>query len=324
MKRVRNRLFREVFSPALRVFRSTLLDDPDVAALRAWAAALDRALTRDELGATTREVALASCTATWFDIAGADPKRVLLYLHGGAFVIETPRLHSAFVSRLARDAGLHALMPHYRLAPEHPFPAAPDDALAAYRWLLAEGFCASDIVVGGDSAGGNLALGLLQRAEHEGLPLPACALAISPLTDGAFSGDSIRRNDGVDPMFTARGFEKLAPLYLPDAASRRQPLASPLFGRLENMPPLLLTVGSSELLLDDSVRFAQRCASAELQVWHDMPHVFPLFDFLPEALEVRRSMARFIAHSLHVLHLAQAHPPTLLDDTHGTEIQRLA
>jgi acetyl esterase/lipase len=309
MNRIRNRLVREVFRPAMRLFRDTLLADPNVPALRRWVARMESALAHDEPGATTRRVGLAQCEATWFEVAGAQPGQVILYLHGGAFVFETPRLHGAFLTRLARDCGMCALMPHYRLAPEHPFPAAADDALASYRWLLAQGIEASRIVVAGDSAGGNLCLGLLQRLRHDRLPMPACALAMSPLTDATFGGDSVRRNDGLDPMFTASGFHKLAPLYLRDASQRAWPLASPLLGDLDGMPPTLLTVGSSELLLDDSVRYALRCRGAELQVWHDMPHVFPLFEFLPQAAEARKGMRRFIGDAL----AAQPPRPALPD-----------
>lgn len=216
------------------------------------------------------------------------------YLHGGAFIFETPRLHGAFLTRIARACGMNALMPNYRLAPEHPFPAAPDDALTAYRWLLAQGHRGSDIVVAGDSAGGNLALGLLQRLNGEGLPQPACAVVLSPVTDGSFSGDSVRRNDGLNPMFTARGVHALAPVYLSDATQARLPLASPLLGDMTGLPPVLLIVGSSELMLDDSVRFALRCPGAQLQVWHDMPHVFAVFDFLPQATQALESIATFV------------------------------
>ncbi len=326
MRRVRHRLFREIFVPALRLFRDTLLTDPDVPRLRDWVAAMERALAQDEPGARIGNVDLGRCSGAWFDIEGADPARTILYLHGGAFVMETPRLHGGFLTRLAKQCRANALMPSYRLAPEHPFPGAHDDSFSAYRWLLAKGADPAKMIVVGDSAGGNLCLSLLQRLRHEGLPLPACAVAMSPLTDGTFSGPSIKRNDGLDPMFTAAGFHRLAPLYLADEAQRAQPLASPLFGELSGMPPILLTVGSSELLLDDSVRFASRCPGTELQVWHDMPHVFPLFEFFPEAVRARADMARFIEASL-----ANAIAPDVQStipnqqaegEAYGAEIQR--
>lgn len=208
IRHLRNRVTREVFVPALRLFRDTLLNHPDPVALREWAGRLEAALVHDSDVAASRPIALGHCAASWFEAPFTDARRVILYLHGGAFVVETPRLHGAFVTRLAAATGCGVLVAHYRLAPEHPFPAAPDDALTAYRWLLASGREGREIVVAGDSAGGNLALGLLQRIVHEGLPAPACAVALSPITDGTLSGESIRRNDGLDPMFTAAGLPR--------------------------------------------------------------------------------------------------------------------
>ena len=320
--RIRKRIVREVFAPAMRLFRDTLQESGDVGAIRDWAARLDRALMRDDPDGPRHLVALQHCAATWFDALApqtVEAGRVILYLHGGAFIVETPRLHGAFVARLAHAAGARALMPHYRLAPENAFPASPDDALAAYRWLLARGHAGRDIVVAGDSAGGNLALGLLQRIVHEGLPVPACAVALSPLTDATFSGESVRRNDGLDPMFTARGFDTLARFIVPDDAMRTWPLASPLFGEMSGLPPLLLQVGSSELLLDDSVRFAQRHPGTKLQVWHDVPHVFPLFDFLPESQPALEQIVQFINAATPTPGPA---PTTPTGADHGAEVQR--
>ena len=291
-------LVRESFLPALRVFRKLVVDRPDVGALRRWAARLEALFAHDEPGVGTREIGLPYCGASWFEVDGAPGPQVILYLHGGAFIIETPRLHGAFLARLCRQVGARALMPHYRLAPEHIYPAAADDCLDAYRWLLAQGHAPHDIVIAGDSAGGGLCLGLLTRLRGEGLPLPACALVLSPLTDGSMSGDSITRNDGLDPMFTARSFHAMAPLYMPDAALRTSPQASPLHADLDGLPPILVLVGSSELLLDDAVRFAQKCPSATLEVWHAMPHVFPLFDFLPEAARAVDRAGRFLRDHL--------------------------
>jgi hypothetical protein len=164
----------------------------------------------------------------------------------------------------------------------------------AYRWLLDEGVDASHIIVAGDSAGGNLALALLLRARDEGLPLPAGAVVLSPLTDLTFSGDSVQRNDGVDDMFSADLLEALIPVYLSQPELRAHPHVSPVFGDYAGMPPLLLMVGSTELLLDDSVRVAQRWPLAQLLVWHGMPHVFAGFDFLPQAIEATQRIGSFM------------------------------
>jgi hypothetical protein len=203
-------------------------------------------------------------------------------------------------------------MVSYRLAPEHLYPAALDDCMAAYRWLLDQGVDASRIVVAGDSAGGNLTLALLLRARDEGLPLPAGAVALSPVTDLTFSGDSVRRNDGIDDMFSADLMDALVPAYLPQRELCSHPHVSPLFGDFTGMPPLLLIAGSTELLLDDSVRVALRCPGAQLLVWHGMPHVFPGFDFLPEAREATQRIGRFVRDCV-----AQAPEPQVAAEAHA-------
>lgn len=283
--------------PALRLMRSQmkLIDDP--VHLRQLAIRVD-ALARPVQGIRTEPVTAGMAPALWVDPPAVRQDQVVLYLHGGAFVAETPTFHGALLARICREAGSRGLMLSYRLAPEHRYPAALDDCMAAYRWLLEQGFDARNIIVAGDSAGGNLTLALLLRARDEGLPLPAAAVALSPVADLTFSGDSVRRNDGVDDMFSADLMDALVPVYLADPALRTHPHASPLFGDFAGMPPLLLIAGSTELLLDDSVRLAQRCPSAQLIVWHGMPHVFAGFEFLPEAGEAVQRIGRFMRECL--------------------------
>lgn len=287
-------LARQALGPSLRLVRDRLAAHPDYRELRKWAARADRAFRKKPQGARTTEVLTGDVNATWIDAKGARKDRAILYLHGGAFIVETPGIHAALVARIGAQAQARALMPSYRLAPEFPCPAALDDCMAAYRFLLNDGFGAADIALVGDSAGGNLALGLLLRARDEGLPLPAGAVVMSPVTDGTLSGDSLRRNVGHDALFAPSLFHDLLPLYLPDASLRTHPHVSPLHGDLQGLPPILMLVGSTELLLDDSVRFASKCRSATLEVWHDMPHVFPLFDFLPEAVDATQRIGRFV------------------------------
>jgi epsilon-lactone hydrolase len=293
-------LSRQALGPTLRMVRDRLAANPTVPEVRKWAARADRAYPKQPRGARSSEVAIGDANApdavraTWIDAKGARKDRVILYLHGGAFIAETPGIHSALVARIGAQARVRALMPSYRLAPEFPWPAALDDCIAAYRFLLDDGFCATDIALVGDSAGGNLVLGLMLRARDENLPLPAGAVVMSPATDGTLSGDSLRRNAGHDAMFAPSLFHALAPLYLPDPKLRTHPHVSPLHGNLQGLPPILMLVGSTELLLDDSVRFASKCPSATLEVWHDMPHVFPLFDFLPEAADATQRIGRFL------------------------------
>lgn len=293
MQPLRDAIGRRLLVPALRLMRMQMKLMSDPVSLRKIAARVD-ALGSPPADVRTESVVAGSAPATWVDVEGAQPDRVVLYLHGGAFVAETPLFHAALLARICREAGARGLMLSYRLAPEHPYPAALDDCMAAYRWLLAQGFAASRIVVAGDSAGGNLTLALLLRARDEGLALPAGAVALSPVADFTFSGDSVQRNDGVDDMFSADMLDALVPVYLPQRTLSGHPHVSPVFGNFDGMPPLLLVVGSTELLLDDAVRVAHRCASAQLLVWDGMPHVFPAFDFLPQAREATQRIGRFM------------------------------
>ena len=299
-------LTRHALGPTLRLVRDRLAAHPDYRELRKWAARADRAYRKEPQGARSTAVLRGDVKATWIDAKGARKDRAILYLHGGAFIVETPGIHAALVARIGAQAQARALMPSYRLAPEFPCPAALDDCMAAYRFLLDDGFEAADIALVGDSAGGNLALGLLLRARDEGLPLPAGAVVMSPVTDGTLSGDSLRRNVGHDALFAPSLFHDLLPLYLPDASLRTHPHVSPLHGDLQGLPPILMLVGSTELLLDDSVRFASKCRSATLEVWHDMPHVFPLFDFLPEAVDATQRIGRFLRECFALSHARSA------------------
>ena len=181
----------------------------------------------------------------------------------------------------------------YRLAPEHPFPAALEDAVAAYRWLLADGADSRRIAVMGDSAGGNLAFAMLLKARDEGLPLPAAAVGLSPWLDLALASPSFRLNAEADPILNADEAPKFVEYYLA-GADPRMPYASPLYGDPAGLPPTLLQVGSDEILRDDSVRMAEKLRAAgchvELEVWPRMPHVWHLFaPVLPEA---RRAIER--------------------------------
>jgi len=284
---------RTMLFPSLRLMRAQMKLISDPVHLRQMAARVD-SLGRQAKDVRTEGVMAGSVPATWFDPRGVRGDTVVLYLHGGAFIAETPVFHGSLLARICRAADARGLMVNYRLAPEHRYPAALDDCIAAYRWLLDQGFAAGRIIVAGDSAGGNLTLALLLRARDEALPRPAGAVAISPVTDLTFSGDSVRRNDGIDDMFSADLMDALVPVYLAQRDLRTHPHVSPVLGDYTGMPPLLLVVGSTELLLDDSVRVAQRCPGAQLLVWNGMPHVFPGFAFLPEAREATQRIGRFI------------------------------
>ena len=273
--------------------RRGLVKDPSPARIRHDLALFDRMMQGRERYSLATPETVGPCTGAWLDAGGVDEGRVVLYLHGGAFVGESPAAHCSLLARLCRQSAARGFYLNYRLAPEHPYPAATDDCLAAYQHLLGQGVAAQRIVIAGDSAGGNLAAVTAMRIRDLGLPRPAGLVMISPVLDLTFSGDSIRRNDGIDALFRACIVDALAPIYLP-GGDVRDPYVSPLCGDVRGRPPSLLLVGSTEILLDDAARFSARADGCELLVWHDMPHVFPLLDRLEEAGAAVEAMARFI------------------------------
>jgi acetyl esterase/lipase len=240
---------------------------------------------------------------------GVDRPSTLLYLHGGAFLLRTLNAHMDLAAGIARVADLdQAVLPIYRLAPECPYPAAIDDCLAAYVGLLNRGVPSSRIALGGDSAGGGLVLKLLMRLREHGLPMPSCGVLISPFTDMSCSGRSIEANAAVDPMFGR--FSALHVRFYLGANDPRDPLCSPLYGNFEGLPPLMAQVGSTERLLDDSLRLAPRIRRAggelQVQVWNDMPHVWQAMA-LPESAQAIAALGRFIAHHVRPAQVAGAH-----------------
>jgi epsilon-lactone hydrolase len=237
----------------------------------------------------------------WLDPeAAAGPARIptILYLHGGGYYFCSPRTHRSVSFGLATRTGAHLFSLDYRLAPEHRFPAALDDALAAYRRLIAAGALPQSVVLAGDSAGGGLALAALVALRDAGEPLPAGAVLFSPWTDLAVSGASIKTNDGVDPMFCGASIARAAKLYLGDTPATH-PYASPLYADLKDLPPLFIQAGSTEVLLDDARRVADRATQAgvtvEFEVWPKMPHGWQLWvPFLPEARGALDDAAHFV------------------------------
>jgi monoterpene epsilon-lactone hydrolase len=222
----------------------------------------------------------------------------ILYLHGGGYYFCSPATHRGLVFPLARRSGARTFSLDYRLAPEHPFPAALDDALAAYRKLLADGVSPASMVIAGDSAGGGLALATLLALRDAGDSLPAGAALFAPWTDLAATGASMTTNDGRDPMFYGRAFAPAGKLYTGDA-DVRNPYVSPLYGRFDGLPPLFIQVGDTEVLLDDSTRVAEKARAAgvsvELEIWPKMPHVFQIFaPFVPEANRALEQAAGFV------------------------------
>ncbi|CAB3748239.1 alpha/beta hydrolase [Paraburkholderia solisilvae] len=218
--------------------------------------------------------------AEWTITPTADPARVVLFLHGGAYISGSIATHRHMVAQIGRVARVRTLALAYRLAPEHPFPAALEDALTAYRFLLTQGYAPSRIVLAGESAGGGLVLAMLVSLRQMGVALPACAWLSSPWTDLGMTGESIESKADVDPLIQKPYLLEAAAAYL-SGADPRTPLASPLYADLNGLPPMLIQVGTAETLLDDSTRLARRAAQADvrvvLDVWPDMIHAWSLF-----------------------------------------------
>jgi acetyl esterase/lipase len=223
----------------------------------------------------------------WVEVPEGSSTATILYLHGGGYTIGSMRTHRALVARLAAASVARGLTIDYRLGPEHPFPAAVEDAVSAYRWLVRGGADPATVVVAGDSAGGGLTVALLLALRDAGEPLPAAGVCISPWTDLACTGESMTTRAAADPMVQRDGLRQMAAAYLA-GADPRTPLASPLYAELHGLPPLLVHVGSAETLLDDATRLAEKARAAgvrvDLEVWDDMIHVWHAFaPLLPEA-----------------------------------------
>ncbi len=235
--------------------------------------------------------------AEWLRPPSAAAGRVVLYLHGGGYVIGSPRSHRHLAAAIVGAAGASALSLDYRLAPENPFPAAVDDAVACYRWLLEQGTLPEHIVIAGDSAGGGLTVATLVALRDARVRLPAGGVCISPWVDLTFSGASYQTKAAADPIVARPGIDEMARAYL-GTTDPRTPLASPVFADLRGLPPLLIHVGSDEVLLDDAVQLADRAKAAgvpaTLEVWDRMVHVWHWFlPMLEEADTAIETIGRF-------------------------------
>jgi len=236
--------------------------------------------------------------AEWIAAPGADPERVIYYLHGGGYAMGSINTHREMVSRISRASGARALAIDYRLAPEHPFPAAVEDATAAYRWLLSAGVDPARLVIAGDSAGGGLTVATLVALRDAGDSLPAAAVCLSPWVDMEGIGESMTTKAEADPMVNREDLLEGAQAYL-GGADPRTPLAAPLYADLKGLPPLLIHVGTAETLLDDSTRLAERAKAAGVDVtlepWDDMIHVWQfLASMLPEGQQAIDRIGGFI------------------------------
>jgi acetyl esterase/lipase len=215
-------------------------------------------------------------------VPGSDPSRVLMFFHGGGYCSGSIESHRRLVTEAGRAAKMRTLAVGYRLAPEHSFPAAYDDALTAWRFLRDQGIAAAQIAIGGDSAGAGLTLGLIGRLRDAREDLPACAWLISPWTDLTMSGSTLVSKAAVDPLIHKEYLKELADAYLPVDMERKDPRVSPLYADLRNFPPMLIQIGSNETLLDDATRLAARTGAADvavtLEIWPHMIHAWQLWN----------------------------------------------
>lgn len=274
-----------------------ILESPTIEEQRA---AMEDAMVQFPLAEDVRcePVDAGGVPAEWVTAPGVVEERVIYYLHGGGYLIGSIKTHRELVSRLSRAAGARVLIIDYRLAPEDPFPAAVADATAAYRWLISTGVNPARVVIAGDSAGGGLTAATLVALRDAGESLPAAGVCISPWVDMEGIGESMTKKAEIDPMVQREGIVEMAKAYLGDA-DPRTPLAAPIYADLKGLPPLLIQVGTSETLLDDAKRLAERAKSAGVEVvlepWEEMIHVWHIFAaMLPEGQQAIDRIGEFI------------------------------
>ncbi|MGO4705324.1 alpha/beta hydrolase [Microvirga sp. 2MCAF38] len=227
-------------------------------------------------------VELDGFSAEWSIAPGSVASRVLMFFHGGGYCSGSVLSHRRLVTEAGRAAGVRTLGVAYRLAPENPFPAALDDAMAAWRFLIAQGLAAENIAVGGDSAGGGLTVALINALRNAQAALPACGWLVSPWTDLTLSGATLTTKEAIDPLIHKDYLAELADAYLPPEIDRKDPRVSPLYADLKGLPPLLIQVGSDEALLADATRFAAAAGAQDvavtLQIWPHMIHAWPMWN----------------------------------------------
>lgn len=294
MASLRARIIRSISS---RYIKKIDVRKADVNRMRRRLDTLGR-LARTARGVRIEEAKFCGFKSEWLRPTTARRRKLLLYLHGGAYVLGSCRSHRHMVSHIARAAGVNALLPEYRLAPEHRFPAAIDDAVAIYRALLEDGYAPEDIVVGGDSAGGGLTVAMMLALRHAGLPLPAANVLLSPFLDATASGESTESRADRDPWFHASDVGVVVDYYC-GYDEVRNPLVSPVFANVAGLPPAFIQVGDDEILLSDATRYADmlRVAGidAEIEVWPEMWHVWQLFvGKMPESRKAIEGIGRYI------------------------------
>lgn len=249
----------------------------------------------DDVG--VEAVTVAGRNAEWIRAPGSQPERAILYLHGGGYIMGSLTTHRSLAGEVSRAAQAAVLLLDYRLAPEAPFPAAVEDGVASFRWLLDQGFVPRALAIAGDSAGGGLTVATLVSARDQGLPMPGAAVCISPWADLTCSNESYQSRADADPMVTP-DISRMADLYL-QGADPKNPLASPNYADLRSLPPLLIHVGRDEVLLDDSVKLDEKAKAdgvdSTLEIWEDMIHVWHAFHpMLPEGRQAIERVGAFL------------------------------
>jgi acetyl esterase/lipase len=289
----------ELLRAGLRIFLKRRTGNLDLATWRRQMRATERLVPRPPARSQSTEIKVGALTMQRVVTPKSQPERAVLYLHGGGYVSGGPGHYRHFVWRIADALSATVWVVAYRLAPEHPFPAALEDAAAAYAYLAGEASDTRALFVMGDSAGGGLTLALLLKLRDEQSLLPRAAIALSPWTDLALTGPSLEENADADPMLNAGDLPEIVGLYL-SGADPRTPYASPLYGDAARLPPVLIQVGSDEILRDDAVRMAEKLKrgnpKTRLEVWHRMPHGWQMcVPFLPEARRAIGNITSFVA-----------------------------
>jgi epsilon-lactone hydrolase len=289
------------------IYRSWTRETP-VARMRSdW----DAAFSACTVPVISKPVSANGVDAEWIIPQDAPRDKAILYLHGGGFRLGSVASHRELIARIADASTCRVLAINYRLAPEHRFPAAIEDALGAHHWMQDQGIKPDDIVLVGDSAGGNLALAAMVSLRQRGLSLPVAAALMSPWTDLTASGTSYASRAEADPIHQRKMILALAKNYLGDDGDPHDPLASPLFADLAGLPPLMIQVGDRETVRDDSIQLAEKARAAgvdvELQSWEGMIHVFQMFPELAEAHRAVASLSGFLRKHLRIQ--TGSHPP---------------
>lgn len=298
MASLQSRLVNSVTRLTVRnVFHSV----EDLPRRRALVEGADRLLRWFDWGFERQDQSLAEdLNGQWICPKGADQQRVILYFHGGGFILRSPYTHGRFLARICKRTGMVGLMPDYRLAPENPYPAAFEDSQMAYHWLLERGYAPENIVIAGDSAGGSLTLGLLMYLRDARIPLPACAVMLSPSLDPTMSSPSVVENAERDAMLSLESIRVFMQAYMKqfDKGDQRAMLVDADY---QGLPPLLFQAGGAEILRDDAVRAAKKALNqgvkVSLEVWPQMAHVFQAVEILPEARQAVAGIAAFINHN---------------------------